>query len=1230
MKILFKAYRDLLLIMFKEARFMTIVTILCSVLGGLLVPFSIYVNQNVFDNGIAVAEGEMIFSDYFIYLLLFVLVAMLPFVIHGVVWNYAQPRSLLILRTVYKSRMLQKLKTMKYEHFESKDSMEIIDKAYNRAENSARHLWPMYIVNFITAIIASGGILWYASSIRWWLVLTILFPFFLETYFLVKSNFNIYDELETYWQKERKYTILGQYLKSREYFKDLKSFGSASFLIDLYKKRLSHRNKEYESFFFKNLKNILLGGNITQVAAVVNVLILLWMFTQQEITIGLFISLTGLLLSGVYENLKRCAVFFRFSGFHINTFEFYNKFFDLSDDTLVTKGKKPTKYDIEFRDVWFKYPGTDKHILKGISFNIMSGEKISLIGKNGEGKSTIIKLLLGLFHPDSGDIFIGGKNLSDCSAADRSKMIGFVLQDFTRYSITVKENIGIGDIDNVDNINTIYNAATKSNADTFIENLDSGYETLLGRDFAGGIDISGGQWQRLSIARAFMGDKPILLLDEPTSQLDPMAEADLYTEFAEMARSKTALFVTHRLGATAITDRILLIDDGKVAEFGTHSELLDKNGIYAQMFNSQKQWYENNELPVDQQDVATSIDNMGLEKNGLNNVKFEDNTSAFESDILKTNPLRLYYLLRIFNYIFTSAKTMCAIFLILAITLSLMQPFIAFVWGAYIDNAVLYESSVANVSVVIPVSLLLLYWMISFLSSIIERFLYGQEDIERLSKVQDHRLQEKFQAKMFEKISKLYPDYMEVPRINDIIARSFDAIGSEWSSLQKDVIIEGYMIIAKLFSVVVIAVSLYSYHPALLFITLIAPLPTIYTTYVGNKLIYRFSRDHSSMLREADYYQGVLLGKSAKEVKALNTFDFFYGKWKRLVDNYTVKEKKNQIAVFFLNASSSLISNFASIAASIISIVLLTRGYITIGALAAVFILINTLMDSTTRLFASISNFVSKKNEAAQIFEFLDLAEQSVAVPALSNICFESLSVKGVSYRYPLTGLYRITNVNFNIFQGEKIAFVGVNGAGKSTFVKLLTGMLVPSSGEILLNGNEVGNLKNIYNITANVFQEPLKFNSLTIGDNVFLGDVLNRRCEKRIDESLDFAGFDYPDKDLLLGKDIGGTDLSGGQWQKISIARTYYRDKDLIVLDEPTSNLDPIAEAELFRKYIKMTDMKTVIIVTHRISLASMADKIVVFKNGEIVEVGDYTSLIRNNGEFSRLYSHQSQWYNR
>ena len=615
--------------------------------------------------------------------------------------------------------------------------------------------------------------------------------------------------------------------------------------------------------------------------------------------------------------------------------------------------------------------------------------------------------------------------------------------------------------------------------------------------------------------------------------------------------------------------------------------------------------------------------------------RFEDNTAAFERDILKENKPSFRYLIRLFRYVFSSAKAICGIFLGLSVLLSLLQPLAAFLWGRYIGGAnALAESADAQwVQLASLVGLTVLYVALDFVIELINRYVYGSEYIERLSVVQDNRLREKFHAKLYRKIARLYPEYLEVPRINDIIARSFKSIGDEWSPLQRGVMIEGYAITARAVSVVAAAASLYLFHPLLSLIVLLAPLPTLYTTYVGNKLEFRFTRDNTKILREADYYQGVLLGPSAKEVKVLNLFDFFFAKWKALADDYLIRETRNQRNVFLLGAASGFVANLANVAANVFAIVLLTRGELTIGALGAVLSMSGTLMANTSQLFGSIAGFLAKKHEAAQFFELIDLKEQEAGDedvgPALDIECLEA---RNVSYRYPLTGEYRIKNVNFTIRKGEKVAFVGENGAGKSTFVKLLTGMLEPSGGEMLINGVPARrpDAARRYDAHAVVFQEPARFNTFTVADNVFLGDVGRPRDEAAIDAALAFAGFGGADRDALLGRDIGGTDLSGGQWQKIAIARAYYRGRGFVVLDEPTSNLDPLAETEIFRRYMAMSGDRTVIIVTHRISAAALADRIVVFRDGEIVEDGTHDELMAAGGEYARLYSTQAEWYDR
>jgi len=590
-----KAYKKLLGIIASEAPVMVVLTFVAALGLGAMRWLTLVVNRHIFDQGLALAQGQMTFDRYLVYLVAFVLLALLPPVLRDVyIYGFVQPRALLILRTAFKSRMLKKLERMKYEHLENEASMEIIDKAYHRAENAARHLFPMYMVTFITNLTGSAGILIYMGSVKWWLPITILIPAILEILYAAKHNTNIYLELESYWNQERQYEMLGGYLRKRDYLREMKLFGSADDLIDIYRTRLNARNREYEGYYFKHLKRHFVGGNITKIGKLVNVLLVLYLFTSGEITLGLLIAFSLTILTNLFDAItKRGIGILRWSGYHINFFDYYSRYLNLSEEEEVSTddGALPTRLDIEFRDVWFRYPGTDRDILRGLSFHVADGEKLSLVGKNGEGKTTIVKLLLRLFEPDKGEILLGGRPISSYSRKTLTTLLGPIFQDFNRYAITLRENIGVGFIDQLHDDDRIAYAARKGKVDRFVEDLPHGYDTVLGREFEDGVDVSGGQWQRIAIARAFMGDKPVLLLDEPTSQLDPIAESQLYREFAEMANGKTAIFITHRLASTMITDRILVIQDGVVTQEGTHEQLMAAGGLYAEMFEAQRHWY---------------------------------------------------------------------------------------------------------------------------------------------------------------------------------------------------------------------------------------------------------------------------------------------------------------------------------------------------------------------------------------------------------------------------------------------------------------------------------------------------------------------------------------------------------------------------------------------------------------------------------------------------------------
>jgi len=252
---------------------------------------------------------------------------------------------------------------------------------------------------------------------------------------------------------------------------------------------------------------------------------------------------------------------------------------------------RPIRRGFEFRNVSFKYPGSSRLILNGLNFHLRPGERVALIGENGQGKTTIVKLITRLYDPTEGQVLLDGVDLRDYDLDDLYREIGVIFQDFMRYEMTARENIAVGRIDDLQNVNLLQTAAQKSLADQVIAKLPHHYEQMLGRRFDGGVDLSGGEWQKVALARAYLRDAQLLILDEPTAALDAKSEFEVFQRFAELTTGKMALFISHRFSTVRMADRIVVLEQGKIAEEGNHDQLARMGGRYAEMFEMQAASY---------------------------------------------------------------------------------------------------------------------------------------------------------------------------------------------------------------------------------------------------------------------------------------------------------------------------------------------------------------------------------------------------------------------------------------------------------------------------------------------------------------------------------------------------------------------------------------------------------------------------------------------------------------
>ncbi|MEM6263276.1 MAG: ATP-binding cassette domain-containing protein, partial [Bacteroidota bacterium] len=287
----------------------------------------------------------------------------------------------------------------------------------------------------------------------------------------------------------------------------------------------------------------------------------------------------------------------RFSAIAQSALYLQDLFDFLAINPNITSGKDAIvppatfKEGFEFQGVGFRYPNSRKYAVRNLSFTLKAGEKLALVGENGAGKTTLVKLLGRMYDPDEGRILLDGVDIREYDLAAYRKRIGVIFQDYVRYQMNVSENIAVGQIDQLEDQARIRHAAEKSLAEPVIKGLPGQYGQMLGKKFEDGVELSGGQWQKIALGRAYMREAELLILDEPTAALDARAEYEVFQRFSDLTQNKTAVLISHRFSTVRMADRILVLENGQMLELGTHEELLRQDGTYAELFNLQAEGY---------------------------------------------------------------------------------------------------------------------------------------------------------------------------------------------------------------------------------------------------------------------------------------------------------------------------------------------------------------------------------------------------------------------------------------------------------------------------------------------------------------------------------------------------------------------------------------------------------------------------------------------------------------
>jgi ATP-binding cassette, subfamily B, bacterial len=443
--------------------------------------------------------------------------------------------------------------------------------------------------DIISIFFLGAGLMIFNPWLIFILVVAVIPTLFGEIYF----NQRVYS-LTLGWTPQRRELDYLRYIgASDETAKEIKIFGLADFLADRFKfisDKYYVENKQIA--VTRAIWGTFLGvlGTISYYAAYIFIIIQ---------TIGSFISLgTMTFLAGSFERMRNMlqSIMLRFSRIAESALYLQDYFDFLAIKPMMPEsGKLPIPFPIRegftFENVSFKYLNSEKYAVRNLSFQLEAGEKMALVGENGAGKTTVVKLLARLYEPSEGRILLDGIPLSNYDALQLREMVSIIFQDFIRFQLPANENIAIGKIDKMLDQPRIEQAAQKSLADSVIEGLPEKYNQMLGKRFGNGVDLSGGQWQKIALARAYMREAQLLILDEPTAALDARAEHEVFLRFAELTKGKTAVLISHRFSTVRMADRILFLENGEKRELGTHEELMIQGGKYAELFHLQAKGY---------------------------------------------------------------------------------------------------------------------------------------------------------------------------------------------------------------------------------------------------------------------------------------------------------------------------------------------------------------------------------------------------------------------------------------------------------------------------------------------------------------------------------------------------------------------------------------------------------------------------------------------------------------
>lgn len=503
------------------------------------------------------------------------------------------------LRKKINFAIIEKRASILYQYYEKEETLNLMERVCDEPEKKLSGLI-MNVLDLLSILINIISIM--ALFTKYVPKVSIVyFILFVVLYILALiSGKKMYEAKRSVSKQQRRYKYFEEVLTRKEYVEERTVFR--------YGDQLNER--WYEIYEGARIKQLLirtswfLKSKLPSIVALFisgYVITLLFPYVKEEvISLGLYMAIINGLLSLAHTMSWQLSFQSDILAQNKEYVADFSKFINLEETTVqncADMSEVPELNKLEFRNVSFAYPETDRNILNNLSFTIEKGKHYSFVGVNGSGKTTIVKLLLGFYKNYTGEILLNGKDIR--TIKNLPAYYSVVFQDFAKYFISVEENVQTGTFkfkgEQISEEDTV-KVLEKAGLYDYVCTMKHGIKTVLGKIHTDGHELSGGQWQKLAIARAIMNPASLRILDEPTAALDPVAENNLYTQFEEISKGKTTIFISHRLGSTLLSDEILVIDKGTVIEKGTHKELMQQNGLYADMFNKQRSWYSEGEM----------------------------------------------------------------------------------------------------------------------------------------------------------------------------------------------------------------------------------------------------------------------------------------------------------------------------------------------------------------------------------------------------------------------------------------------------------------------------------------------------------------------------------------------------------------------------------------------------------------------------------------------------------